>query len=187
MSIYGGVIALSLTINSSAAIVFDTSPPINVVQKVREISQSNIIPLEEFDDGIKAGREELARLIKTVRSYPKFTPEQKAFGVARLYFDKSNEFNSAINSQLLGARISQETKIVILKRWEIEREALKQMAFQEEDPFLTAKEREARDFFTGPGFEALKKRTEVLVEQRRREDQIRANDAEKLRGILPSQ
>jgi hypothetical protein len=182
MSIYSAAIALNLALSSTMAIGFDVNTSINKFSKPTEVSQNIFIPLDQYDDGIQKGREQLSRLVKVVRNYPKFTARQKAGGVAKLYMQRVNELDELISGQLNHKHVSQRDKLVIIQRWKTERDSLKRMANEEIEPHLTAKERAFRDFFNDPV-----KMKKLQDEINRREEEAKRNreDAEKLRDILP--
>jgi hypothetical protein len=182
MSIYGAAIALNLAFNSSTAIVLDTTTHTNKAGKPNQVAQNILTPLDQYDDGIQKGREQLDRLIKIVRSYPKFNARQKALGVAKLYTQRAEELDNLISGQLNHTNVSEENKLVIIQRWKVEKDTLKKMATQEIEPHLTAKEKAFRAFLSNP--ENIKKLQE---EAKRREEEARRRreDAEKLYDILP--
>lgn len=182
MSIYGTAIALNLVLNSSTAIVLDTTTPAHKASKPNETAQITLFSVDQYDDGIQEGREQLNRLIKIVRSYPKFNARQKAGGVAKLYMRRAQELDSLISGQLDGTYISEERKLVIIQRWKAERITLKKMATQEIEPHLTAKEKALRAFLSNP--ENIKK-IQDEVTRKVEEDKRRRDDAEKLYDILP--
>jgi hypothetical protein len=174
MSIYGAAIALNLALNSGTTIVLDTTTYINEVSEPYTLAQTILASLDQYDDGIEKGREQLDRLTKIVRNYPTFNARQKALGVAKLYTQRAEELDNLISGQL--------NKLVIIHRWKAERDTLKKMAAQEIEPHLTAKEKAFRAFLSNP--ENIKKLQEA-ANRREEEARRRRDDAEKLYDILP--
>jgi hypothetical protein len=82
MSIYGAVVALNLALNSSAAI--NLSPRVNYNQVNQPDRVAQTVPLSQINDGIRDGRTQLYRLIKTIRNQPKLTPLKRATGISNL-------------------------------------------------------------------------------------------------------
>jgi hypothetical protein len=182
MSIYGAAIALNLALNSSTAIVLNATTYTDKVGKPNQVAQTILTPLDQYDDGIQKGREQLDRLIKIVRSYPKFNARQKALGVAKLYTQRAEELDKLISGYLNHTNVSEDNKLIILQRWKTERDSLKKMANQEIEPHLTAKEKAFRAFLSNP--ENIKKLQEA-AKRREEEARRRREDAEKLYDILP--
>jgi hypothetical protein len=182
MSIYGAAIALNLAFNSSTAIVLDTTTQIGDVGEANVLSQAILASSDQYDDGIQKGREQLDRLIKIVRSYPKFNARQKALSVAKLYTQRAEELDNLISGHLNHTNVSEDNKLIIIQRWKTERDTLKKMANQEIEPHLTAKEKAFRAFLSNP--ENIKKLQEA-AKRREEEARRRREDAEKLYDILP--
>jgi hypothetical protein len=182
MSIYGAAIALNLALNSGTTIVLGTTTYINKVGEPYTLSQTIFTPLDQYDDGMQKGREQLDRLIKIVRSYPKFNARQKALGVAKLYTQRAEELDNLISGYLNHTNVSEDNKLIIIQRWKTERDTLKKMANQEIEPHLTAKEKAFRAFLSNP--ENIKKLQEA-AKRREEEAKRKRDDAEKLYDILP--
>jgi hypothetical protein len=182
MSIYSAAIALNLALNSSPAIYSNANISSNKFSKPTELAQVTFIPLDQYDDGIQKGREQLDRLVKVVRSYPKFTARQKAGGVSKLYMQRVSELDKLISWGLDHQHVSQRDKQIIIQRWKTERDSLKRMANEEIEPYLTAKQRAFINFFNDP---VKVKKLEDQIRRRDEEERRNREDAEKLRDILP--
>jgi hypothetical protein len=179
MSIYGTVIALNLTLNSSTAADFKPNTYINQVNQPNQVA---IVPLDKYDDGIQESRTEIERLINIVRNHPNLTGKQKAVGIYKLYSRRIQGLEQNISNGLFGIYMSPEDKDTIVKRWMNERDRLKILANQEIEPYLTAREKQVRAMFSDPVYvqrllEEAKRR--AAAEQRARQD------ADSLRGIIP--
>jgi hypothetical protein len=179
MSISGAVLALNLVLNSSVVISSNQSVDRSAIHQPDRIAQ---IPLDKYDDGIKAGRAEVDRLIEIVRTRPNLTARQRAVGIFKLYSRRASELNQQIEQGLVGTYILLENKEIIIQRWTTERNSLQKLAEREIEPYLTAKERKLRDLLNDPV--KMKQLRDEATRQAEAE-QKRRDDANKLRGIIP--
>jgi hypothetical protein len=177
MSIYSTVLALSLTLHPTA----DNSFGITNTNSIGQPSLLAQIALDQYDDGIKANREELNRLINIVRNHPNLTSRKKAVGIYRLYTRRINQLNENISRGLYGIYMLMENKDIIVQRWKTERDSLQKLADQEIEPYLTATERKVRAMLSNPA--EVRRMQEAARQQVERERRSR-EDAEKLRDII---
>jgi hypothetical protein len=181
MSIYGAVVALNLALNSSVAINPHPSIYHHQVNQSDRIAQT--VPLSQINDGIRDGRAQLDRLIKTIRNQPKLTPLKRATGISNLYFRRAKELDLAIEGRGSAnfASVSPENKNIIIQRWKAESDSLKKLAEQEIEPHLTPMQREFINTLKDPV--KMKKLGEEASRQAEIERQ-RAEDARKIRDAL---
>jgi hypothetical protein len=181
MSIYGTVIALNLALNSDMAINFSSRVNYNQTNQPDLIAQT--VPLGQINDGIRDGRTQLDRLIKTIRNQPKLTPLKRATGISNLYFRRAKELDLEIEGRGYAnfAAVSPENKNIIIQRWKAESDSLKKLAEQEIEPHLTPMQREFINTLKDPV--KMKKLGEEASRQAEIERQ-RAEDARKVRDAL---
>jgi hypothetical protein len=181
MSIYGVVVVLNFVLNSSVAI--NSSPSINSSSFHQADRVAQTLPLSQINDGIRDGRVQLDRLIKTIRHQPKLTPLKRATGISNLYFRRAKELDLEIEGRGSAnfASVSPENKNIIIQRWKAESDSLKKLAEQEIEPHLTPMQREFINTLKDPV--KMKKLGEEASRQAEIERQ-RADDARKVRDAL---
>lgn len=181
MSIYGAIVALNLAVNSSTAI--NSSPSINYHQVNQPDRIAQTVPLSQINDGIRDGRTQLDRLIKTIRNQPKLTPLKRATGISNLYFRRAKELDLEIEGRGYAnfASVSPENKNIIIQRWKAESDSLKKLAEQEIEPHLTPMQREFINTLKDPV--KMKKINAEAARQVETERQQR-DDAQKIKDAL---
>jgi hypothetical protein len=180
MSIVSTVVSLSLFSSPVMATGFNAKVGLPEFSQSERVAQ---VPLNQYNDRIQEGREELTHLISIVRNHPKLSAKEKAVGVFRLYKRRAEVLHSNVKQGLDGVFMTTENKITILNRWKAERDEMEKLASQEIEPYLTARQRKIRAIFSDPA------QVKLLLEQSRRQAEAedrKRKDAEALRDIIPN-
>ena len=180
MSIVSTVVALNIFSSPVMATGFNPKVGLHEFSQSRRVAQ---VPLNQYNDRIQEGREELTRLISIVRSHPKLSAKEKAVGVAKLYARRAKVLDGNAEQGLSGTFMRTEDKTIIVNRWKAERDEMIKLANREIEPYLTARERKIRAILSDPA------QVKLLLERGKRQieaEERARRDAEALRGIIPN-